>query len=833
MLDEKSQSSGTGKKRKPIIAGVDMAPEDGGSQIVPVADLLPPNLFLVPVVNAGIFPGMVLPLVVPEGKLSKTADHAMDGAGYLGLVFPRHSDIPVASGAYHGQEIAAQFSSPAFEGEKKTFKEEDFYSYGVAIKILKRINLPDNQVSLLAAGLQRFRIKKILKREPHFVANVEYIYEDLKRDVELEALMRSALAQFKKISKDNPLISEEVKVAMVNIDGPGKLTDFMASVLIRDVSDFQQFLSLADVKERLRHLLVVLKKESEVQSVQRQIQDDISNKVNSAQKEYYLNEQLKLIQKELGNYTDTKTKLMEKFESRLEGKQLTKEARSRIDEELDKLNNIHEQSSEFSVCINYLDWATTLPWGTRSKENFDLRAARNLLESDHYGLKDVKDRILEFLAVRKLKNTSEGTILCFVGAPGTGKTSLGKSIAKVVGRKFYRFSVGGMRDEAEIKGHRRTYVGAMPGKIIQGMKRVGTQNPVFLIDEIDKMGNGWAAGGDPSSALLEVLDPEQNKEFLDHYLDIPFDCSEILFITTANSLDGIPSALLDRMEIIHLHGYSELEKFHIAKRHLIPRQLEKHALKKSSLKIHDVALRYILSHYAREGGVRNLEKQLGRICRKVAYKHAMGRTTLIKIDSAKVVESYLGKPPFIPEKALDRKIPGVVTGLAWTEFGGEVLQVESAKVLGKGGLKLTGSLGEVMQESANIAYTYVRGRADSLKLTKDFFEDHTLHIHVPAGATPKDGPSAGITMVTSLYSLLSKKPVKAGVGMTGELTLSGQVLPVGGIKEKILAAKRAGLKTILLPKENARDLKDLDAEIKRGLRFVNVATMDDCLRAAF
>lgn len=823
-----------GDSKPDFVMNPPTASSQASSRLLAAEEVLPKSILLIPVAHATLFPGMVAPLIIPEGKLTKTAEHVLETGGSLGIVFTRNPEIPSAAG---GNSNPFPLSGPTLsaDSEPRTepSPEKDFYEYGVAAKILKKINLPDNQVSILLTGTNRFRIKELIKRDPHFVAEVEYLYEQLTQDTELEALVRSAVTQFKQLSKDNPLISDEVKVALINIDGPGKLADFMASILVRNVEEYQKMLSLIDVKTRLHHLLLLLKKEQDVQDVQKKIQDNINLKISNAQREYYLSEQLKLIQKELGAYSDNKTKLLDKFTKRLEGKKLGTDARNRIDEEIEKLTNLHEQSSEYSVCINYLDWATSLPWGVRSQENFDLGEARRVLEQDHYGLKEAKERILEFLAVRKLKNSSEGSIICFVGAPGTGKTSLGRSIARALDRKFFRFSVGGMRDEAEIKGHRRTYVGAMPGKIIQGLKRVGTQNPVILIDEVDKMGTSWASGGDPAAALLEVLDPEQNSEFLDHYLDIPFDCSEILFITTANTADGIPSALVDRMEVIPLHGYSDIEKFHIAKQYLIPKQFRKNALKRSSLRLTDSSVRHIITHYAREAGVRALEKHIAKICRKVAYRIASGRSRTEFLGNPKKLERYLGKPPFAPDLNIKHEIPGVATGLAWTHFGGEVLSVESVALDGKGTLTLTGQLGNVMQESANIAYSIVRHRASRFSLPKNYFDKHNLHVHVPAGATPKDGPSAGITMAASLFSLISKKPLRQGLAMTGELTLSGRVLPVGGIKEKILAARRAKIETIILPKDNEKDLKELESELRRGMRFIKVSTLDDCLRHIF
>jgi ATP-dependent Lon protease len=809
--------------------------------LIPVSEILPPHLLLLPVAQTTLFPGMIVPVILPEGKLVKTIEYVMEGSGYVGVVLYKNSkegNAATATGpstSITGLPVEGSVPMPATEAEEaaRGTTEDEFHPFGVAAKIVKRINLPDNQVSVLLTGLQRFEIKNLVSRDPHFVAAVQYHYEKIEKSTELEALLRSAISQFKQLSKDNPLISEEMKVALVNIDGPGKLADFMASVLVRDVAEYQKLLECADVKTRLQHLLILLKKENDVQAVQRKIQDEVNQKVSSAQREFYLQEQLKFIQKELGRSSDERTRLVDKFRERLKGREVPEEAKNRIDEEMEKLETLPEQSSEYSVSINYLDWATSLPWGVRSEEKYDLGAARQQLDDDHYGLKDVKERILEFLAVKKLKRSSEGTILCLVGPPGTGKTSLGKSIAAALNRKFFRFSVGGMRDEAEIKGHRRTYVGAMPGKLIQGLKRSGTQNPVFLIDEVDKIGSSYHTGGDPASALLELLDPEQNPEFLDHYLDIPYNCSEVFFITTANTTDTIPPALLDRMEVISLRGYTDVEKFQIAREYLIPKQLKKNAIKNSQLKITDPALRHIISHYAREAGVRNLEKQLARICRKVAYRVAMGRAGLIKLSTTEEVEKYLGIPPFIPEKALASSTPGVATGLAWTQFGGEILFIESTSIPGKGGLLLTGSLGDVMKESANLAYTFIRSRLKSLKLSEDYFEKNSLHLHVPAGATPKDGPSAGVTMVASLYSLLTNRPVRKDIAMTGEITLSGRVLPVGGIKEKLLAARRAGIKTILLPKLNERDLKEVEPEIREGLKFLKVSTLDECIRHLF
>lgn len=805
------------------------------SDIVPVSELLPPNLFLLPVAQTTMFPGMLVPVILPEGKLAETAETVLGASGYVGIVIVKDAEEgTVATGPstsvtglpIEGTVAAVKKLRKGTQGEALE-KNLEFYPYGVVAKIVKKINLPDNQVSVLLNGVARFHIKRIASTEPHYVANVEYLYEQVTKDNELEALLRSCLSQFKHLSKDNPLISEEVKVALVNIDGPGKLADLMASVLIHDVANYQQFLEAADVKMRLQHLLLLLKRETDVHKVQKKIQEEINSKISTYQREYYLTEQLKAIQKELGRATDEKTRLLDKFKERLKAKTLSAETKTRIDEEMEKFQTLHEQSSEYGVCLNYLDWATSMPWGVRSEENRDIRKAKQILDQDHFGLKDPKERILEFLAVKKLKKSSEGSILCLVGPPGTGKTSLGKSIARAMNRKFFRFSVGGMRDEAEVKGHRRTYVGAMPGKIIQGLKRVGTQNPVFLIDEIDKLSTGWASGGDPASALLEVLDPEQNREFLDHYLDIPFNCGEVLFITTANTVESIPAPLLDRMEVIPLHGYTDREKMHIAKQYLLPKQMEKNALTSKQLKFSDKALLYMIHRYARESGVRSLEKYIGKICRKVAFQLVSGKAQQVKVNDPKSVEKYLGMVPFAPEVGLAVKTPGVATGLAYTQHGGEVLFIESSVVEGKGDFKLTGSLGEVMQESANIAYSHVMRDADKLKLPKKFFDEHVIHIHVPSGATPKDGPSAGVTLAASLYSLLENRPIRQGLAMTGELTLTGRILPVGGIKEKLLAASRANMKTVLLPENNAKDLMEIEPEVKSSLKIILVGWMKD------
>jgi len=819
----------TEPKRKEKSAAVD---------IIPIEQALPTLVPLLPISQATLFPGMVIPVILPEGKLTETIEKASAGNDYVGVVLVQkaHDEKTVGTGPSTSVTGVPVEGTMGESLKRRVKSKTPFHPFGVLAKVIKKINLPDNQVSILLSGLQRFELKGLVSQDPFFLAKVEYIPEKMHRDTELEALLRSALTQFKALAKDNPLISEEVKVALVNIDGPGKLADFIASVFVRDVKDYQDFLAHGDVKERLHRLLLILKKEQDVQSVQKQISDEINQKVTAAQREFYLQEQLRVIQKELGKDSD-KSSIEKKFRERLKGKTLSAEVKTRIDEEFEKLQSLNEASSEYSVAVNYLDWVTSLPWGEVSQDNYDLNRGLKILNRDHYGLKDVKERVLEFLAVKKLNTAgtaknSEGSIICLVGPPGTGKTSLGKSIAEVLGRKFFRFSVGGMRDEAEIKGHRRTYVGAMPGKIVQGLKRTATENPVFLIDEIDKLGRN-SHSGDPAAALLEVLDPEQNKDFLDHYLDLPVDCSKVFFITTANTTDTIPSALLDRMEVIHLSGYTDKEKFHIAKKHLIPKQREKNSVSAQALEITERAIFDIIQRYGREAGVRNLEKQFAKLFRKTAFRLASGNRRPLKVDSPSSVEKILGVPPYQAEVNLQSGVCGVATGLAWTAFGGEVLYIEARSVPGKGGFTLTGSLGEVMQESANIALTYIRQKAKSMDLPEDYFEKHQLHLHVPQGATPKDGPSAGITLACSLYSLLTQTPFPEKLAMTGELSLTGKVLPVGGIKEKLLAAKRIGIKKVLLPKPNEREVKEIDKEVLRGIKLQFVSTLDECLKYVF
>jgi len=631
------------------------------------------------------------------------------------------------------------------------------------------------------------------------------------------------ISMVKDLIKSNSLFQEELKLFMnrFTAEDTGRLADFVASMTSAESTELQEILEIFDVKKRVERVLQLLKKELELSKLQKKITKQIEEKIAKNQKEFFLKEQLKEIKRELGLEKDEKTSEVEKFSERASKLKFSEDAKKRFDEELEKLRVLEPHSAEYGVSRNYLDWLTSLPWGIYSDDNYDIRKASRILNRDHYGLDDIKERILEFISTGKMKGRLTGSIICFVGPPGVGKTSIGKSVAEALNRKFFRFSLGGMRDEAEIKGHRRTYIGAMPGKIIQSLKQVASANPVVMLDEIDKIGMSYQ--GDPASALLEVLDPEQNSNFLDHYLDVPFNLSNILFIATANQMDTIPLPLLDRMEVMKLSGYILEEKLQIAKKYLIPKQLAEHGFKKGQVDINAAALKKIIDGYAREAGVRSLENSVRKIMRKAARKHAEGNTRAVTVTPANL-EDFLGKPRFQDESQYLKRIPGVVMGLAWTSMGGATLYIESTMKPSKAkGFKQTGQLGDVMKESSEIAYTYVSSRAKQFKFPEDLFETHFVHLHVPAGATPKDGPSAGITMALSLYSLATNRAIKKNVAMTGELTITGKVLPIGGVKEKTLAAKRVGVKTIIFPLENKKDFDELPAHVKKGIdaRFVN------------
>ncbi len=726
-----------------------------------------------------------------------------------------------------------------------SYEIEDLHKKGISAKILKKILMPDGTMTLLVHGMQRFEVNSLVHADPFLSASVNYFADMNAKDMEVEALARSVILQVKQLSETNPFFSEEMKIAMINAPTKGALADLVAFAIALRGQEAQVFIETVDVRERFLKLLVFLKREQDLSSLQKKLSAEVDSRVNKMQREYFLKEQLKSIKKELGLEEDDKSRESKTLREKIKAANLPVHALKIAEEELNKLQTIPETSPEFNLTRNYIDWIASLPWSKSTTDNLDLGNAKKTLDIGHYGLDKVKERILEFLAVRQLKPGFEGTILCLVGPPGVGKTSLGKSIAESLGRQFFRFSLGGMRDEAEIKGHRRTYIGAMPGKILQGLKRIESNNPIIMLDEIDKVGMSYQ--GDPASALLEVLDPEQNVSFLDHYLDVHFDLSKVIFIATANSLNTIPPALLDRMEVIELPGYTLEEKEKIAFDYVIPRSLDKHGLKKNQVKISKQTLRKIIKDYAREPGVRTLQQQMDKISRKAARLQVIHKkkpkTSIVLEDK---LDDWLGPQRFYNEMAERVLQPGVVTGLAWTAAGGDILFIEAIALEGKGELKLTGQMGEVMQESAKIAASLVkkylsqekglflkstsvdRKTGKHKKLTpQEWFSAHDIHIHIPAGATPKDGPSAGVTMASALLSLVTGKLAKNRVAMTGELSLVGKVLPVGGIKEKVLAAKRAGITHIVLPKLNQKDLKEISAEQKKDLKFSFASKVTD------
>lgn len=771
--------------------------------IVSVDQLLPEELFIVPIRNRPVFPGMVTPIIIGSGPLSQAIEVISKKTGYIGLVMQEDDNL---------QEIIA----------------EKLYHTGTAVKILKKINLPDGGIHLLVNTLQRFTIKEFIYTRPNVVAKVEYHPDQYNpRDKEIMALTRAVLAQAKEMMNESPFFTEEMKVTLVNVDEPGKIADFVCGVLNLEKHEFQDILETFDVKKRLEKTLVFITRELELLRLQKKIQGEIHRKIEEQQKEFFLREQLKAIRQELGQKQGFPEKNSEYYRNKIEALNLPKEAREKALAEVEKLEYIDSNSAEFSVVRNYLDTILDLPWENPSFTDVDLKYARKILDRDHYGLADVKERILEFLAVRKLRKSEKGSILCLVGPPGVGKTSLGKSIAEAMQRKFFRFSLGGMRDEAEIKGHRRTYVGAMPGKIIQALRVVKTKNPVLMLDEIDKMGISFQ--GDPASALLEVLDPAQNSEFRDHYLDIPFDLSYILFITTANTVDSIPEPLLDRMEVIRLAGYIPEEKVQIAKKYIIPRAILEHGLpKKKAPQVGTKTLRFIIDGYSREAGVRSLEKEIQKIYRKAAFAEVEGKPYPKKLSEKDVME-ILGPPRFSREKEIQITSYGVAIGLAYTALGGATLLIEANAMPGRGRFKLTGQLGKVMQESAEIALTYIR----SFTQDPQFFNRHDIHLHVPDGATPKDGPSAGITIATALLSLYRKKKIKPSFAMTGELGLTGEVMPIGGVREKVIAGRRVGIKNLILPVDNKKDFLELPPILKRGIRVHYVANYTEVVKLVF
>jgi len=705
---------------------------------------------------------------------------------------------------------------------------EGLFQIGTAVRILKMLRYPDQSVRVLVQGLARIELGPFTQREPYFLARVKRLHELVSSDKEIDALQAHLVSQFSKFVSLVPYLPDELQVLAMQVKEASRLADMVASYLKIPIEEGQVLLTTLDVRARLEKLIAILGREIEMLELGHKIQSQVQTELNKNQREYYLRQQLKAIQKELGE-GDARSSEVEEIEKKIEEAKMSPEARKVADKELERLKMIPPESAEHTVVRTYLDWLVSLPWSVSTEDNLDIRHARQVLDEDHYDLEKIKERILEFLAVRKLKNDTKGPILCFVGPPGTGKTSLGKSIARSLGRKFVRLSLGGIRDEAEIRGHRRTYIGALPGRIIQGLRNAGSNNPLFILDEVDKLGMDFR--GDPASALLEVLDPEQNNTFSDHYLDVPFDLSKVLFLTTANVLDPIPHALRDRMEVLELPGYTEEEKLQIVRRHLIPKQLKENGLGDQTIEFSEEALREVIHSYTREAGLRNLEREIARVCRKIARSITEGEKAPAIVSGADV-QRYLGAPRFFSEVAERTQEPGVATGLAWTPNGGEIMFIESTRMSGQKGLNLTGSLGDVMKESAQAALSYVRTHAAELGIAPDFFDKSDIHVHVPAGAIPKDGPSGGVTIAASLASLLSGRPVRADVAMTGEITLRGKVLPVGGIKEKVLAARRAGIKTIILPRRNERDLEDIQPEVRKELEMIFVDTVDEVIRHA-
>lgn len=764
---------------------------------------IPEILPILPLRETVIFPSMVAPVVVGRERSIRLIDEVAVGSKMFGVVAQK--------------DPQAEDPTP-----------EQIYNIGTVCTIIRMLKFPDGTTRLLLQGISRIRINQILETEPYLKAQVAPIQEVYELTIEIQGLMRNALDLFQKVVSMAPYLAEEAYITAMNIQEPNRLADFIAANLNINTAQKQEILETIDVKERLQKVTYFLNSEIQILEVGKQIQSEIKTEMDKRQREYILREQLKAIQKELGE-VDEQTKEINELRERIEQAGMPEEVRREAERELDRLSQMMPGAAEYTVSRTYLDWLINLPWSKSTEDTLDIERAKEILDEDHYDLEKVKNRILEFLAVRKLKNDTHGPILCFVGPPGVGKTSLGMSIARAMGREFVRISLGGVRDEAEIRGHRRTYVGALPGRIIQAIRKAGTNNPVFMLDEIDKLGLDFR--GDPAAALLEVLDPQQNNKFVDHYLDVPFDLSKVFFITTANMLDTIPPALLDRMEVITLPGYTEYEKLEIAKRYLIPRQISENGLKPEMVTFDEEAIKKIIREYTREAGVRNLEREIGSVLRKIAQKVAQGETGPFNI-TVNDIEKYLGIPRYHFGLAGERDEVGVATGLAWTEAGGDILFIEAALVPGKGGLILTGKLGEVMQESARAALTYVRSKSEEWGIESNFFEKWDIHIHVPAGAIPKDGPSAGVTMATALASAIRKIPVRKDIGMTGEITIRGKVLPVGGIREKVLAAHRAGLKTVMLPKDNERDLEEVPQIVKEDIDFIFIEHADEAINMA-
>ncbi len=764
---------------------------------------VPSTLPVLPLKETVVFPQSMTPLAIGQERSITLVDEVASGERMLALVAVRNEDV----------------ETPGWD---------DLHEIGTAAVVHKLIRIPDGTLRILVQGVKRIRLERRVQEEPYLVGEFADVPEVVEESKELEALTRNVQNQFASIIGAVPYLPEELQIAAANIDDPTVLSYLVASTMRLKAEEKQQLLETANVEERLRALSAILGRELEVIELGSKIQSQVQSEMEKGQREYFLRQQLKAIQDELGEGDEQQAEVNE-LRSQLAELELPEDVRKAAERELSRLEKLPPAAAEYGVIRTYLDWILTLPWNKVTEDNLDLEQARRVLDEDHFDLDKVKDRIVEYLAVSKLKGDVSGPILCFVGPPGVGKTSLGQSIARTLGRKFTRISVGGVRDESEIRGHRRTYIGAMPGTIIRAIRDAESKNPVFLIDEIDKMGADWR--GDPASAMLEVLDPEQHSTFRDHYLDLPFDLSKVLFICTANQLETIPGPLLDRMDVIQLSGYTEDEKIQIAKRFLVPKQLEAHGLSAEHVEIDDDALRTIVREYTREAGLRNLERRIADVLRKTARRVAEGESGDVRIDDAAVREG-LGPRRFSGEVRKRTSDPGVATGLAVTAVGGDVLFIEATAYPGKGGLRITGQLGEVMQESAQAALSWVRSHAERLGIDPDWFAENDIHIHVPAGAVPKDGPSAGVTMATAIVSLATGRTVSEEVGMTGEITLTGQVLQIGGVREKVLAAQRAGLRTVILPRENEADLSELPEETREEITFVLAETADEVLDTA-
>ena len=767
--------------------------------------VIPDSLPVLPVRDIVVFPYMILPLFVGREMSIKAIEHSLNSNRMVLLITQK--------------DLAVENPNP-----------EDLFTTGTVVLVMRMLKLPDGRVKILVQGLSKARATEYSQKEPFFTAQIEKIDEQKfeKLTIEDEALLRNAKGQLEKVVSLGKSVLPDIMGVIENIEDPGRLADLVASNIGLKTDQSQEILEMTDPVLRLKRVSELLAREVELLTVQQKIQSEARGEIDKTQREYFLREQLKAIQKELGDIDERGEEIRE-FRTKIDEAKMPDKVMKEAEKQLKRLEKMHPDSAEAGTVRTYLDWLVELPWSRSTIDNLDIKSAEKVLNEDHYDLEKVKERILEYLSVRKLKEKMKGPILCFIGPPGVGKTSLGKSIARALGREFVRMSLGGVRDEAEIRGHRRTYVGALPGRIIQGIKTAGKINPVFMLDEIDKIGMDFR--GDPSSALLEVLDPEQNNSFADHYLAVPFDLSHVMFITTGNLADTIPGPLRDRMEVIYLSGYTTEEKRGIAKNYLIPKQLEEHGINSKVLKITDPGLLNLISQYTREAGVRNLEREIANLCRKVAKKIAEGKDRFFVI-TAQNVHKYLGVPKYLPEEEIEKDEIGVATGLAWTETGGDIIYIEASTMKGKGSLTLTGQLGDVMKESAQAALSYVRSKAKKLNINDEVFSKSDLHIHVPAGAIPKDGPSAGITMGTSIASALTGIPVNKGVAMTGEVTLRGRVLPIGGLKEKTLAAKRMGIKTVIIPKRNKKDLEDIPKYIKKDMEFIFAETMDDVLSVA-